>query len=115
MLAVSQRPADCAEPIRRRRHLCAVTHASISPWRGTSLKRETSVFAAFASSLALPPSSREQDHDMPGSRGHRGARGSVNFLSATLAPFYGSTTPTGFVVYVRLAPQRMSSSHDMSR
>jgi hypothetical protein len=42
-----------------------------------------------------------------------GARGSVNFLPAPLSPIYGSATPTGFAVYVRLAPQRMSSGHDM--
>ena len=43
-----------------------------------------------------------------------GARGTVNFLPATLSAIYGSATPTGFAVYVRLAPQRMSSGHDMS-
>ena len=42
-----------------------------------------------------------------------GARGSVNLLPASLSPIYGSATPTGFAVYVRLAPQRMSSGHDM--
>ena len=41
-----------------------------------------------------------------------GARGSVNLLPAALSPVYGSSTPTGFAVYVRLAPQRMSSGHD---
>ena len=43
-----------------------------------------------------------------------GARGSVNLLPAALSPFYGSATPTGFAVYVRLAPKRMSSGHDMT-
>jgi hypothetical protein len=42
-----------------------------------------------------------------------GARGSVNLLPASLAPVYGSATPTGFAVYVRLAPQTMSSRHDI--
>jgi hypothetical protein len=41
-----------------------------------------------------------------------GARGSVNLVPAALSPIYGSSTPTGFAVYVRLAPQRMSSGHD---
>ena len=44
-----------------------------------------------------------------------GARGSVNLLPASLSPIYGSATPTGFAVYVRLAPQTMSSGHDMGR
>jgi hypothetical protein len=44
-----------------------------------------------------------------------GARGSVNLLPASLSPIYGSATPTGFAVYVRLAPQVMSSGHDMGR
>jgi hypothetical protein len=42
-----------------------------------------------------------------------GARASVNFVPSALEPYYGSRTPTGFAVYVRLAPQRMSSAHDM--
>ena len=42
-----------------------------------------------------------------------GARGSVNLLPASLAPTYGSSTPTGFAVYVRLAPQAMSSRPNM--
>jgi hypothetical protein len=42
-----------------------------------------------------------------------GARASVNLLPASLAPVYGSATPTGFAVYVRLAPQIMSSRHVM--
>jgi len=42
-----------------------------------------------------------------------GARGSINLLPASLAPTYGSSTPTGFAVYVRLAPQIMSSGHAM--
>lgn len=42
-----------------------------------------------------------------------GGRASVNFLPTQLEPFYGSRSPTGFAVYVRLAPQRMSSAHNM--
>jgi hypothetical protein len=41
-----------------------------------------------------------------------GARGSVNLLPASLSPIYGSATPTGFAVYVRLAPQTMSARQD---
>jgi len=41
-----------------------------------------------------------------------GARGSVNLLPASLSPIYGSATPTGFAVYVRLAPQTVSARHD---
>jgi hypothetical protein len=41
-----------------------------------------------------------------------GARGSVNLLPASLSPIYGSATPTGFAVYVRLAPRPMSAPHD---
>jgi hypothetical protein len=44
-----------------------------------------------------------------------GARGSVNLLPASLSPIYGSATPTGFAVHVRLAPQTMSSHSDMGR
>ncbi|HEX7980167.1 MAG TPA: hypothetical protein VF461_16275 [Gemmatimonadaceae bacterium] len=44
-----------------------------------------------------------------------GARGSVNLLPASLSPIYGSATPTGFALFVRLAPQTMSAGHDMSR
>jgi hypothetical protein len=42
-----------------------------------------------------------------------GGRASVNFVPSELEPYYGSRTPTGFAVYVRLAPQRMSSGHNM--
>jgi hypothetical protein len=42
-----------------------------------------------------------------------GGRASVNFLPAALESVYGSRAQTGFAVYVRLAPQRMSSAHNM--
>jgi hypothetical protein len=42
-----------------------------------------------------------------------GGRASVSFVPPKLEPFYGSRTPTGFAVYVRLAPHRMSGGHDM--
>jgi hypothetical protein len=41
-----------------------------------------------------------------------GGRGSVNLLPASLSPIYGSATPTGFAIYVRLAPQPMPAGHD---
>lgn len=36
-----------------------------------------------------------------------GVRGSINFLPATLAPTYGSRSPVGISVYVRLRPKAM--------
>ena len=42
-----------------------------------------------------------------------GGRASVSFVPSKLEPFYGSRTPAVFAVYVRLAPQRMSSAHNM--
>ena len=42
-----------------------------------------------------------------------GARGSVNLLPSALAPTYGSATPTGFAVYLRLAPQIMAAGRRM--
>ena len=42
-----------------------------------------------------------------------GGRGSVNFLPVELKSFYGSRSQIGAAVYVRLAPQRMSSAHNM--
>jgi hypothetical protein len=42
-----------------------------------------------------------------------GARASVNLLPSALAPTYGSATPTGFAVYIRLAPRIMSGGRGM--
>jgi hypothetical protein len=42
-----------------------------------------------------------------------GGRASVNFVPSRLEPFYGSRTPAGLALFVRLAPHRMSSAHDM--
>jgi len=80
-----------------------------------------------AEDLALAPSVAEGEFDVMaltagylvelrgGSavRAGIGARGSVNLLPASLSSVYGSATPTGFAVYVRLAPQTMAASHDM--
>ena len=38
-----------------------------------------------------------------------GARGTINFTSAGLEPVYGSRTPTGLVVFLRVRPKPMTS------
>ena len=38
-----------------------------------------------------------------------GARGSINFVPSALEPFYGTRTPAGIDVYLRLRPNRMKS------
>jgi hypothetical protein len=40
-----------------------------------------------------------------------GGRVSLNFVPSALEPFYGTRTPAGFGVYVRLRPQRISEGH----
>jgi hypothetical protein len=42
-----------------------------------------------------------------------GGRAAVTFVPDELERFYGSWAPTGFAVYVRLAPHRMSAGHNM--
>jgi len=40
-------------------------------------------------------------------------RGTLNILSAALEPFYGSRTPTGLVLYLRLRPVRPVATDPM--
>jgi hypothetical protein len=40
-----------------------------------------------------------------------GVRGSLNFLPESLEPFYGSRTPAGVMVYLRLRPGRVAMDH----
>ncbi len=42
-----------------------------------------------------------------------GVRGTLNFLPPALAPFYGSRTPRGAVVFLRLRPARASATDAM--
>ncbi|MEO8622252.1 MAG: hypothetical protein ABI625_14375 [bacterium] len=42
-----------------------------------------------------------------------GARASLNIVPSSLEALYGSRTPTGFALYVRFRPQRMSEGHRM--
>jgi hypothetical protein len=38
-----------------------------------------------------------------------GARGTVNFIPSALEPTYGSRTPTGLIVFLRVRPKPMTS------
>jgi hypothetical protein len=42
-----------------------------------------------------------------------GGRASIDFIPSALEPFYGTTRPSGFAIYVRFRPQRMSEGHGM--
>lgn len=42
-----------------------------------------------------------------------GGRASIDFVPSALQPFYGTTRPGGFAIYVRFRPQRMSEGHEM--
>ena len=42
-----------------------------------------------------------------------GVRGSLNFVPVDLEPTYGTRTPTGLAVYLRLRPTLMSRAHEM--
>jgi hypothetical protein len=44
-----------------------------------------------------------------------GVRASVNFVPQSLEPVYGSRTPTGLAVFLRLRPAHMSAEHDMMK
>jgi hypothetical protein len=44
-----------------------------------------------------------------------GVRGSLNFVPQSLEPLYGSRTPTGLAVFLRLRPAYMSAEHDMMK
>jgi hypothetical protein len=46
---------------------------------------------------------------IPGGTIGLGGRASVNFVPSALEPFYGTRTPAGFAVYVRVRPKRMST------
>ncbi len=77
--------------------------------------------------LALPP---ERQFDLtsvvggyvreiasiPGGSIGVGGRVSVNFIPAALEPYYGTRTPAGIDLYVRVRPKRMTTEgmHDMS-
>jgi hypothetical protein len=43
-----------------------------------------------------------------------GFRASLNFIPASLEPTYGTTTPGGFAVYLRVRPKRMVMGSEMS-
>jgi len=45
---------------------------------------------------------------IPGGTIGAGLRGSVNFIPRTLEPTYGTRTPTGIAVYLRVRPKRMA-------
>lgn len=76
-----------------------------------------------AADLALPNADPEQDFDVrslaagymrevisiPGGTIGLGARASVNFIPSGLEPYYGTRTPAGFAVYVRVRPKRMAA------
>jgi hypothetical protein len=38
-----------------------------------------------------------------------GGRASIDFVPSALEPFYGTTRPSGFAIYVRFRPQRMAA------
>lgn len=44
-----------------------------------------------------------------------GLRGSVNFVPRELVPYYGSRTPAGFAIFLRLRPARMAMDHHMMK
>lgn len=50
---------------------------------------------------------------IPGGSIGVGVRASVNFVPASLEPYYGSRTPAGVGVYVRVRPKRMASDAAM--
>jgi hypothetical protein len=45
---------------------------------------------------------------IPGGTIGVGGRASINFVPSALEPFYGTRTPAGFAVYVRVRPKRMA-------
>jgi hypothetical protein len=44
-----------------------------------------------------------------------GVRGSLNFVPQALEPVYGSRTPTGLAIFLRLRPAHMAAEHDMMK
>jgi hypothetical protein len=42
-----------------------------------------------------------------------GGRASIDFVPSALEPFYGTARPSGFAIYVRFRPQRMSEGRGM--
>jgi hypothetical protein len=47
---------------------------------------------------------------IPGGTIGVGGRVAVNFVPGELEPFYGTRTPAGFALYVRVRPKRMATS-----
>jgi hypothetical protein len=47
---------------------------------------------------------------VPGGSIGIGGRAAINFIPAGLEPFYGTRTPAGFAVYVRVRPKRMAAN-----
>jgi hypothetical protein len=76
-----------------------------------------------AEDLVLPSVDPEQEFDIrsivggymhevlsiPGGTIGVGGRASVNFVPSALEPFYGTRTPSGFALYVRVRPKKMAS------
>jgi hypothetical protein len=46
---------------------------------------------------------------IPGGTIGIGGRVSINFVPDALEPFYGTRTPSGIAVYVRVRPKRMAT------
>jgi hypothetical protein len=103
------------------------TEHSVVAESNLEIGRRNAVFARAeyvrksAEDLALPNIDPEQQYDIrslvggyvreiasiPGGSLGVGGRGSVNVIPRTLEPFYGTRTPAGFAVYVRVRPKRM--------
>jgi hypothetical protein len=106
-------------------------HASNSLVAESNLEigRRNAVFARAeyvrksAEDLVLPNVEPEREFDIrslvggymrelvsiPGGTIGVGGRASVNFVPSALQPIYGTRTPAGFAVYVRIRPKRMAS------
>jgi hypothetical protein len=98
------------------------------------LGRRNTVFGRFeyvrksAEDLVVASASPDQEYDInsvvagyireiasiPGGTLGVGIRGSLNFIPRSLEATYGTRTPSGFAVFVRVRPKRMMMGNEMS-